>query len=195
MSLFCPVIFFVKTIWLVEKFEKIWNFCSSKTFLIGKFTTALKTKLLNSITMIVLSNVVQIDISHINKDNQSYDSKLQTPFAWSSALKRILISPFLLIGLFDQSTLLSILKTRKPYYAYSFCNPPFQLYSSPNPMSFLLRNVDGAIMAWNNGDNNAQKTIWFITSYCLFVILISTRICTVYTKGLDKLHFYMKWGK
>ena len=62
-------------------------------------------------------------------------------------------------------------------------------------MSFLLRNVDGAIMAWNNGDNNAQKTIWFITSYCLFVILISTRICTVYTKGLDKLHFYMKWGK
>ena len=91
--------------------------------------------------------------------------------------------------------MLSILKTWKPYYTYSFCNPPFQLYSSPNPMSFLLRNVDGAIMAWNNGDNNAQKTIWFITSYCLFVILISTRICTVYTKGLDKLHFYMKWGK
>ena len=75
-------------------------------------------------------------------------------------------------------TLLSILKTRKPYYTYSLCNPPFQLNSSPNPMSFLLRNVDGAIMAWNNGDNNAQKTIWFITSYCLFVILISTQICT-----------------
>ena len=33
--------------------------------------------------------IVQIDISHINKDNQSlYDSKPQTPFAWSSALKR-----------------------------------------------------------------------------------------------------------
>ena len=74
--------------------------------------------------------------------------------------------------------MLSPLKTRNPYYTYSFCNPPFQLYSSPNSMSFLLRNVDGAIMAWNNGDNNAQKTIWFITSYCLFVILISTQICT-----------------
>ena len=91
-------------------------------FLIGKVTTALKTKLLNSITMIVLSNVVQIDISHINKDNQSYDFKLQTPFAWSSALKRSLNSPFLLIGLFDQSTVFLL------NFAFHSQNPKTLLY-------------------------------------------------------------------
>ena len=118
-------------------------------FLIGKVTTALKTKLLNSITMIVLSNVVQIDISHINKDNQSYDSKLQTPFAWSSALKRNLISLFCWLDILTSLLFIKLCfpfsKPENPTILIHFATLPFNYIRPPTQCRFYSEMLMGPL--------------------------------------------------